>query len=118
MSGYDDHNDSGSDEDDFNPVTEIDEDDVPTANAAARRPVADDDDEDDAPRGGNDDDDDEEGGEENDDDDDDDDEEDEDEDDVVVRVVDRGRGRSDILTFSGSSCQAQEEGQAQHVHRC
>lgn len=86
MSGYDDR-DSGSDEEDFNPVTEIDEDDVPTSNAPVRRPaVADDDDEDDAPQGGNNDDDDEEGGEENDDDDDDD-EEDEDDDDVVVRLT-------------------------------
>lgn len=80
-----------SDEEDFNPAPEIDEDDVAPSNTASRRPALDQDDEDevDAPTMTGNDEEDEEGGGidlDNDDDEDDDDDEDEDEDDVVVRI--------------------------------
>lgn len=102
-----------SDEEDFNPAPEIDEDDVGTSKHVSRRPALDEDEEDevDAPnRTGNDDEDEEGGGIDldNDDDDDDEDDEDDEDEDVVVCILQLWHLR--LLTLPGPACQAKKEG--------
>lgn len=99
MSGYDNRSGSESEDDDFNPAPEVDEEDVAPNGNAARKPAVDDEDEEGdeeqatAPKSKandeEDEDEDEEGGgdeEENEDDEDEEDEDEDDDEDVVVRL--------------------------------
>jgi transcription elongation factor SPT5 len=91
MADYD--REGSAESEDFNPVTEIDDEDEPTSRPAARQPAAEEDEDEDDALGltGNPDEDEEGAGVDLDnDDDDDDDDEDDDEDDVVVRISNTG----------------------------